>query len=88
MTHSRGDNPRPGRPSLLLAVIGLWLMVFGTPLEAAERSLPDTIQPGVGYLLQLADNPGATTIDPRKLAPLIDFVLQDKPADASIFFHF
>ena len=85
MTHSPGDTPRPGRPSLLLAVIGLWLMVFGTPLEAAERPLPDTIQPGVTYLQQVVDNAGATTIDHRKLAPLVDFILQDKAAGELYF---
>jgi hypothetical protein len=85
MTHSRGDNPRPGRPSFLLTVIGLWLMVFGTPLEAAERSLPDTIQPGVGYLLQVVDKAEATTIETRKLAPLVDFIMQDKTAGEPYF---
>jgi len=85
MTHSPGDTPRPGRPSLLLAVIGLWLMVFGTSLEAAERPLPDTIQPGVTYLRQVVDNAGATTIDHRKLAPLVDFILQDKAAGELYF---
>jgi len=60
-------------------------MVFGTPLRAAERPLPDAIHPGLSYLLQLADNPAASTIEPRKLAPLIDFVLQDKPADDAYF---
>ena len=80
MTHSPGDNPRPGRPSFLLAVIGLWLMVFGTPLEAAERPLPDTIQPGVTYLQQVVDKAEATTIDQSKLAPLVDFIMQDKTA--------
>jgi hypothetical protein len=85
MTHSPGDNPRPGRPSLLLAVIGLWLMVFGTPLEAAERPLPDTIQPGVTYLQQVVDKAEATTIETRKLAPLVDFIMQDKTAGELYF---
>jgi hypothetical protein len=85
MTHSPGDNPRPGRPSLLLAVVGLWLMVFGTPLEAAERPLPDTIQPGVTYLQQVVDKAEATTIDQRKLAPLVDFIMQDKAAGELYF---
>jgi hypothetical protein len=85
MTNSPGDTPRPGRPFFLLALICLGLMVLGTPLWAAERPLPDTIQPGVSYLLRLAGNPGGTTIEPGKLAPLIDFVLQDKPADDAYF---
>lgn len=85
MRNLPGDTPRPGRPYFLLALICLGLMVFGTPLRAAERPLPDAIHPGLSYLLQLADNPAASTIEPRKLAPLIDFVLQDKPADDAYF---
>jgi hypothetical protein len=85
MTHLPGDTPRPGRPFFLLALLCLGLMVLGTPLRAAERPLPDTIQPGVSYLRQMADSPGATAIETGKLAPLVDFILQDKAAGEPYF---
>mgnify|MGYP000168043040 CR=1 FL=1 len=46
---------------------------------AAESPLPDTIHPGLNYLLELSDAARPDTVDTRELGPLIDFILQDKP---------
>ena len=68
-----------------LVVIGLGLAAFSTAVMAAERPLPDAIQPGIQYLLKLTDNSRATTIEPRALKPLIDFIRQDKSAGDQYF---
>ena len=68
-----------------LVVIGLGLAVFSATCVAAERPLPDTIQPGIQYLLKLTDGSRATTIQPMVLKPLIDFIRQDKSAGDQYF---
>ncbi|MGD9330419.1 MAG: hypothetical protein PVJ53_03850 [Desulfobacterales bacterium] len=54
--------------------------LVATPVRAAERSLPESIQAGLNYLLKLNETPAVTTIAPGELVPLIDFILADKAA--------
>jgi len=68
-----------------LVMIGLGLAVFPATGVAAERPLPDTIQPAIQYLLKLTDDSRATTIESRELKPLIDFIRQDKSAGDQYF---
>lgn len=68
-----------------LVVIGLGLAVFSTTVGAAERPLPDTIQPGIQYLLKLTGDSRATTIETRTLKPLIDFIRKEKSAGDQYF---
>jgi hypothetical protein len=57
------------------------VLALGAGVSAAdERPLPETIFPAVDYLLQLNANSAARTVAPGKLAPLVDFILQGKPA--------
>jgi hypothetical protein len=58
---------------------GLWP---ATPGEAAEQPLPESIHPALDYLLDINGSLGTNTVLPTKLATLVDFILQDKPADA------
>jgi hypothetical protein len=72
-------------PLNCLVAIGLGLLLFSAAAGAAERRLPESIQPAMNYLLELIDTPQATTIAPRELAPLIDFIRQDKSAGDQYF---
>lgn len=72
-------------PLCCLVAIGLGLVLFLATAGAAERQLPESIQPAMNYLLGLVDTPQATTIAPRELAPLIDFIRQDKSAEDQYF---
>jgi len=73
----RGKKPRFGRRLLGLVFV---LMLGALPAGADERRLPETIDPAFDYLLELNANPAVKTVAPEKLAPLVDFILQDKPA--------
>jgi hypothetical protein len=68
-----------------LVVIGLGLAVFSTTVVAAERPLPDNIQPGLQVLLKLTGDSRATTIEPLALKPLIDFIRKEKSAGDQYF---
>lgn len=70
---------------IFLVVIGLGPAVFSVTVAADEQPLPDTIQPGIQYLLKLTGGSRATTIDPRALVALIDFIRQDKSAGDQYF---
>ena len=51
------------------------------PATAAEEPLPDTIHTAIDYLLGVNGNPQTKTVVSARLAPLVDFILQDKPAE-------
>lgn len=64
-------------PALILS--GFW---GPSPGMADEQPLPETIQPALDYLLEINGRLDAQTVMPARLAPLVAFILQDKPADA------
>ena len=63
-----------------LAALVLVLALGAVPAAADERPLPDAIDPAFDYLLELNADPASKRVAPQKLAPLVDFILQDKPA--------
>ncbi len=67
---------------LMVMVLGTGSLFGAAPATAAEQLLPETIQPALDYLLEINGSLGTDTVMPDKLTPLVDFILQDKPADA------
>jgi len=64
-------------PALIPA--GFW---GPSPVMADEQPLPATIQPALDYLLEINGHLDVQTVTPAQLTPLVNFILQDKPADA------
>lgn len=80
MMNPYGCSPLREHFLFFLLAIGVGAVLLAIPVRAAERPLPEDIQPGLTYLLALNENPQAKTVAPDELKPLIEFILQNKAA--------
>lgn len=78
MLNQRRENVPRRRTLYGLAVLMAALVLGAAPLAAEEIPLPENIHPVLNQLVEINRDPGAQTIAPATLAPLIEFLLRDK----------